>query len=152
MQNRATRPVGLNGVHLTTRPLWISAATDRLKFTPVVGLGYGPGRKIFGDGAYGSNSATPLIDRPKLTPTLTIGVRHSSRGQDAPQLLARQRRLGVERTSPTTQLVADLAGRRREGRWSGFGKNFKINNGRWVLTFVDGNLSRRGLQQYELAL
>lgn len=69
----------------------------------------------------------------------------------------------VERTSPTghyggaiyhgtIQLVADLTGRHMEGQWIGFGKNFKINNGRWALTFVDGNLSRRGLQQYELAL
>lgn len=69
----------------------------------------------------------------------------------------------IERTSPTghyagatyhgtIQLVADLTDRRMEGQWIGFGKNFKINNGRWTLTFVDGNLSRRGLQQYELAL
>ncbi|GAB3741345.1 hypothetical protein GCM10028864_05610 [Microlunatus parietis] len=49
-------PVGLDGVRLTTRPLWISAATARLKFTPVVGLEYEQGRKVFGDGAYGSAS------------------------------------------------------------------------------------------------
>lgn len=50
------------------------------------------------------------------------------------------------------QLVADLTGRSMEGQWIGFGKNFKINNGPWTLKWIDGNLSKRGIQQYELAL
>jgi hypothetical protein len=39
-------------------------------------------------------------------------------------------------------------GRRMQGRWLGFGRDFQVNTGDWVLTWVDGSLSRSTLRQY----
>jgi hypothetical protein len=65
----------------------------------------------------------------------------------------------TERTSPTgyykgavyhgaLQLVVDPMGRRMQGRWLGFGRDFQVNTGGWALTWVDGSLSRSTLRQY----
>lgn len=65
----------------------------------------------------------------------------------------------TERTSPTgyykgavyhgaLQLVVDPMGRRMQGRWLGFGRDFQVNTGDWALTWVDGSLSRSTLRQY----
>jgi hypothetical protein len=65
----------------------------------------------------------------------------------------------TERTSPTgyykgavyhgaLQLVVDPMGRRMQGRWLGFGRDFQVNTGDWALTWVDGSLSRSTLRKY----
>jgi hypothetical protein len=59
----------------------------------------------------------------------------------------------TERTSPagyyrgatyhgTVQFLVDPVGRRMSGKWLGFGKNFRINNGEWELTWVDGSTAK----------
>jgi hypothetical protein len=42
----------------------------------------------------------------------------------------------------------DPMGRRMQGRWLGFGRDFQVNTGDWALTWVDGSLSRSTLRQY----
>lgn len=69
----------------------------------------------------------------------------------------------TERTSPTgyyrgatyhgtIQLLINPLARDMSGQWIGFGKDFKINNGEWSLTWASGNLAKRDLQRYKLAL
>ncbi|WP_163511405.1 hypothetical protein [Fodinicola acaciae] len=52
----------------------------------------------------------------------------------------------------TLQMMVDPLGRSMEGQWVGFGKKFKVNNGEWSLTWVDGNLTKRAIQKYHLAV
>jgi hypothetical protein len=65
----------------------------------------------------------------------------------------------TERTSPdgyyrgavyhgTMQLLVDPVGRQMSGKWLGFGKNFKINNGEWELTWVDGSTAKNVQRLY----
>ncbi|MET9067768.1 hypothetical protein [Streptosporangium sandarakinum] len=65
----------------------------------------------------------------------------------------------TEQTSPTgyykgatyhgtIQLIVSPLGREMNGKWVGFGKNFKVNSGEWGFTWVDGSLSARDLRQY----
>jgi len=65
----------------------------------------------------------------------------------------------TERTSPTgyykgaiyhgaLQFVVDPMGRRMQGRWLGFGRDFQVNSGDWALTWVDGSLSKSTLREY----
>ncbi|MEV6861429.1 hypothetical protein AB0M44_10550 [Streptosporangium subroseum] len=65
----------------------------------------------------------------------------------------------MEQTSPTgyyrgatyhgtLQLLVSPMGRAMNGKWLGFGKNFKVNSGEWQLSWVDGSLSSRDLRQY----
>jgi hypothetical protein len=65
----------------------------------------------------------------------------------------------TEQTSPTghyqgatyhgtLQMLVDPMGRSMSGQWVGYGKKFKVNNGEWYLTWVDGNLSKRAMQKY----
>jgi hypothetical protein len=66
-----------------------------------------------------------------------------------------------ERTSPTgyykgavyhgtLQLLIDPMGRNMGGKWLGFGKNFRVNDGEWELNWVDGSTSRRAMRDYHL--
>lgn len=66
-----------------------------------------------------------------------------------------------ERTSPagyykgatyhgTIQLIVGPTGREMSGRWLGFGKDFKVNAGEWVLTWIDGDASPRAARNYHL--
>lgn len=66
-----------------------------------------------------------------------------------------------ERTSPTgyykgtvyhgtIQLLIDPMCRNMSGKWLGFGKNFRVNDGEWELNWVDGSTSRRAMREYNL--
>lgn len=68
-----------------------------------------------------------------------------------------------ERTSPTgyykgavyrgsIQLLLSPSGRRMTGRWIGFGKNFRINNGDWELNLESRSISQRTRAAYESRL
>ncbi|MGH3938421.1 MAG: hypothetical protein ACRDTG_07255 [Pseudonocardiaceae bacterium] len=46
------------------------------------------------------------------------------------------------------QLMSDATGRRMNGMWVGFGKNFTINTGRWELTWQDDGMSKRIRRSY----
>lgn len=65
----------------------------------------------------------------------------------------------TERTSPsghyrgavyhgTLQLIVNPMGRAMNGKWLGFGKNFKVNTGEWELIWVDGSTTGRALRDY----
>jgi hypothetical protein len=67
----------------------------------------------------------------------------------------------TERTSPTgyyhgavyhgtIQLVVNPMGRAMNGKWLGFGANFKVNTGEWDLAWVDQATSPRVLREYHL--
>lgn len=43
------------------------------------------------------------------------------------------------------QMLVDPTGRRLEGMWVGFGKDFSMNNGPWTLSFLTANRSRQSL-------
>jgi transcriptional regulator with XRE-family HTH domain len=43
--------------------------------------------------------------------------------------------------SGALQFLVDPTGHRMEGQWVGFGRNMKINNGEWVLTLIDSDVS-----------
>jgi transcriptional regulator with XRE-family HTH domain len=66
-----------------------------------------------------------------------------------------------ERTSPTgyykgavyhgtLQLLIDPMGRSMSGKWLGYSKNFRVNDGEWELTWVEGSTSRRAMREYHL--
>src|SRR5690349_10965406 len=68
-----------------------------------------------------------------------------------------------ERTSPTgyykgavyrgaIQLLLAPSGTRMTGRWIGFGKRFRINNGDWELSLETRSLSQRSRATYEAKL
>ncbi|MFH8805227.1 helix-turn-helix domain-containing protein [Streptomyces sp. NPDC017936] len=46
------------------------------------------------------------------------------------------------------QMLVDPTGRRLEGMWVGFGKDFSMNTGPWSLSFRTANRSRQSLAQY----
>ncbi|QDN64432.1 XRE family transcriptional regulator [Streptomyces sp. S1D4-14] len=46
------------------------------------------------------------------------------------------------------QLLVDPTGRRLEGMWVGFGKDFSMNTGPWSLSFRTANRSRQSLAQF----
>lgn len=46
------------------------------------------------------------------------------------------------------QLLVDPTGRRLEGMWVGFGKDFSMNTGPWSLSFRTSNRSRQSLAQF----
>ncbi|MGH3907484.1 MAG: hypothetical protein ACRDTE_25400, partial [Pseudonocardiaceae bacterium] len=50
------------------------------------------------------------------------------------------------------QLMSDAAGRRMNGMWVGFGKDFTINTGLWELTWQDESTSKRVQRSYHLKL
>jgi hypothetical protein len=65
----------------------------------------------------------------------------------------------TERTSPagyyrgatyhgTVQFLVDPVGRRMSGKWLGFGRNFRVNNGEWELTWLDGSTTKSTQRQY----
>lgn len=49
------------------------------------------------------------------------------------------------------QMLVDPTGRRLEGMWVGFGKDFSMNTGPWSLSFRTANRSRQSLAQYRHA-
>ena len=66
-----------------------------------------------------------------------------------------------ERTSPagyykgatyhgTVQLLIDPMGRNMSGKWVGFGKNFRVNDGEWELNWAEGLTSKRAMRVYHL--
>lgn len=98
---------------------------------------------------------------------------HGSRllGQSVPHTLGSRLRLdlGVEKsvatgtwrenTSPTgyykgaafhgtLQMVIDPSGRRMTGMWLGFGRDFSINSGEWVLTLCETMISKTAQRAY----
>lgn len=46
------------------------------------------------------------------------------------------------------QMLVDPTGRRLEGMWVGFGKDFSMNTGPWSLSFRTANRSRQSLAQF----
>jgi hypothetical protein len=65
----------------------------------------------------------------------------------------------TERTSPagyyrgatyhgTVQFLVDPLGRRMSGKWLGFGRNFRINNGEWELAWLDGSTAKSAQRLY----
>lgn len=46
------------------------------------------------------------------------------------------------------QMLVDPTGRRLEGKWVGFGKDFSMNTGPWTLSFRTTNRSRQSLAQF----
>lgn len=68
-----------------------------------------------------------------------------------------------ERTSPTgyyrgagyhgtLQLLINPMGRMMKGKWLGFGKEFTVNTGEWVLTWVDHASSHKTIREYHMKL
>jgi len=41
-------------------------------------------------------------------------------------------------------------GRNMSGKWIGFGKNFRVNDGEWELNWVEGSTSKRAMRAYHL--
>jgi hypothetical protein len=48
----------------------------------------------------------------------------------------------------TLQLVVDPAGRRMNGMWLGFGRDFTINSGEWMLTWCEAQTSKTAQRAY----
>lgn len=46
------------------------------------------------------------------------------------------------------QLLVEPSGRRLAGKWIGFGSNFDVNVGPWVLTLLDQDTSRAGIDRW----
>jgi hypothetical protein len=50
----------------------------------------------------------------------------------------------------TMELLVAPSGRQLTGRWLGFGKDFQINNGDWMLTLESRSLAAESISSYEL--
>jgi hypothetical protein len=48
----------------------------------------------------------------------------------------------------TLQVVVDPAGRRMNGMWLGFGRDFTINSGQWELTWCEALTSKSSQRAY----
>lgn len=48
----------------------------------------------------------------------------------------------------TLQLVVDPSGRSMSGMWLGFGRDFTINSGEWMLTWQDGSTAKSAQRRY----
>lgn len=46
------------------------------------------------------------------------------------------------------QMLVEPTGRRMDGRWVGFGKDFEVNSGPWELTFQTADVSKNSLKRY----